>query len=78
MLCYTATATLNVVLYERTICRVQIKKEVIFVLKRGNQFLYKDVWESTRLTSTLERDGGERKRERPENRFLKTVFSNYL
>jgi hypothetical protein len=39
MLCFTATATLNVVLYERTICRVQIQKEVIFVLKRGNQFL---------------------------------------
>jgi hypothetical protein len=39
LLCYTATATLNVVLYERTICRVQIQKEVIFVLKRGSQFL---------------------------------------
>jgi hypothetical protein len=48
-----ATATLNVVLYERTICRVQIQKEVIFVLKRGNQFLKKDVWESTRLTSIV-------------------------
>ncbi len=51
---------------KRTICRVQIQKEeVIFVLKRGNQFLKKYLWESTRLTSTLEIDGGgDKERER--------------